>query len=59
MVKRSPIISGLFILIGLPIVYFIVYKAYVRPIQQLNMNISRFMTGIDEEPDLVANTWSK
>ena len=59
MVKGGPILSGIFILIGLPIIYFIVYKAYVRPIQQLNKNISRFMTGIDEEPDLVANTWSK
>lgn len=58
-VADSPIISSLFILGGLPIVYYIIYKAYIAPIHELNKNISRFMTGIDEEPDLAPNTWSK
>jgi serine phosphatase RsbU (regulator of sigma subunit) len=57
-VKEWPILSALAILLWLPAVYFIVYKAYIKPIQALNRNISRFMTGIDEEPDLVADTWS-
>ena len=54
-----PILSALFVLAGLPIVYFITYKAYILPVQILNRNISRFMTGIDDEPDLVPDTWSR
>ena len=57
-VQSSPLLSALFILIGLPIVYIIVYNAYINPIQKLNRNISRFMTGIDENPDLTPDTWS-
>ena len=59
LVKSWPILSGMFVLFSLPIVYFIVYKAYVQPIQNLNKHISRFMTGIDEEPNILPNTWSK
>ena len=58
-VKESPIISVLFIIVGLPIVYYIVYRAYINPIQKLNRSISRFMTGIDEEPELFPDTWSR
>jgi serine phosphatase RsbU (regulator of sigma subunit) len=58
-VKEWPILSAVIIMLGLPLIYFVVYKAYIKPIQDLNRNISRFMTGIDEEPDLVADTWSK
>lgn len=53
-----PILSALFILFGLPVVYLIVYNAYIKPVQNLNKNISRFMTGIDENPDIHADTWS-
>jgi serine phosphatase RsbU (regulator of sigma subunit) len=58
-VKGSPILSALFVLSWLPVIYFILYKAYIKPIQNLNRNISRFMTGIDEDPDLVPDTWSR
>jgi serine phosphatase RsbU (regulator of sigma subunit) len=58
-VKEFPIISSIFVLMGLPFVYFIVYKAYVKPVQNLNRNISRFMTGIDDEIDLEPNSWSQ
>ena len=47
------------VLIGLPLLYFIVYKAYIGPVQRLNQSIAKFMTGIDEEPNLQANSWSK
>jgi hypothetical protein len=39
LVKSWPILSGMFVLFSLPIVYFIVYKAYVQPIQNLNQSI--------------------
>lgn len=50
--------SALFLLLELPFVYFVIYKAYIKPVQDLNRNISRFMTGIDENPDLQPDTWS-
>jgi hypothetical protein len=55
----SPLLSGFFILLGLPIFYLIVYKSYIRPIQKLNQSIARFMTGIDEDPNLDTTSWSK
>lgn len=58
-VNSSPLLSSLIILAWLPLLYFITYKAYIWPIQRLNKSISRFMTGIDEEPVLEANAWSK
>lgn len=58
-VKDSPLVSILFIVAGLPIMYYVVYRAYIRPIQKLNTSISRFMTGIDEEPELLPDTWSR
>jgi hypothetical protein len=58
-VADSPIISAIFVLLGLPAVYYIAYRSYIQPVQKLNQNISRFMIGIDEEPDLEPNTWSR
>lgn len=58
-VSKSPLLSSGFILAELPLLYFILHKAYIWPIQKLNQSISRFMTGIDEEPILEANAWSK
>ena len=59
LVKNSPILSTIFVVLGLPTIYFIVYKAYIKPIQLLNRSISRFMTGIDEEVDIEPDTWSR
>lgn len=58
-VKSAPLLSSGIILAWLPLLYYITYKAYIGPIQKLNQSISRFMTGIDEEPILEANAWSK
>jgi serine phosphatase RsbU (regulator of sigma subunit) len=58
-VKEWPFLTAMIILWGLPLLYYIVYKAYISPIQKLNRSISRFMTGIDEEPDIEPNAWSK
>ncbi|MBP9812215.1 serine/threonine-protein phosphatase [Candidatus Gracilibacteria bacterium] len=58
-VNSAPLLSSGIILAQLPILYYIVYRAYIGPIQKLNQSISRFMTGIDEEPVLEANAWSK
>ena len=51
--------SSLILFIGLPLLYFIFYKAYIAPIRSLNQSIAKFMTGIDEEMILEPNSWSK
>lgn len=44
----------------IPIIYLIVLKAYINPIQRLSREIAAFVTGVREEPEaLSANTWSK
>ena len=46
------------VLIQLPVIYFILYKAYISPVQILNQNIAKFMTGIDEDMTMRSNAWS-
>lgn len=58
-VDGHPFLSSGIILAGLPLLYYIVHKAYIWPVQKLNQNIARFMTGIDEEPNLEQDAWSK
>jgi serine phosphatase RsbU (regulator of sigma subunit) len=57
-VDSAPLLSSTIILLGLPLLYYITYKAYIWPIQKLNQSISRFMTGIDEDPRLEPTAWS-
>lgn len=40
---------SVFIIAQLPIVYFVIYKAYIGPIQQLNGEIAKFMTWVQED----------
>ncbi|MBC7504059.1 serine/threonine-protein phosphatase [Candidatus Gracilibacteria bacterium] len=54
----NPIFIPILIIIQFPILYFILYKAYIGPIQLLTQDIARFMTGIQEEPQIVPNAWS-
>lgn len=58
-VQNSPLASAIFILVQLPIIYFILYKAYIYPVQVLNQSIAKFMTGIDEEINIEITSWSK
>ena len=46
------------IVIQFPVLYFVLYKAYIGPIQMLTQDIARFMTGIAEEPEIRPNSWS-
>lgn len=55
----SPLFTSVVILIQLPVLYFILYKAYIYPIQQLNQEIAKFMTGIQDDTTLVPDAWSK
>ncbi len=41
-----------------PILYTVLYKAYIEPIQLLTQDIARFMTGIQDEPIMRPNAWS-
>lgn len=47
------------ICLQIPIIYFIVYKSYIVPIENLKMGIARFYTEIDSEPNIEPNSWSK
>ena len=38
--------------------YYIIYSAYIGPVQRLNQDIARFMTGIQEEPTITPNALS-
>ena len=46
------------IIVQVPLLYIILYKSYIEPINQLTQDIARFMTGIAEEPEIRANAWS-
>ena len=54
----SSIFASILILIQFPILYTILYKAYIEPIQLLTQDIARFMTGIQDEPLMKPNAWS-
>jgi serine phosphatase RsbU (regulator of sigma subunit) len=56
--KDDPILASILIIIQFPILYTILYKAYIGPIQHLTSDIARFMTGIADEPTIRANAWS-
>jgi serine phosphatase RsbU (regulator of sigma subunit) len=55
----NPLITSVVILVQLPLLYLIVYKAYIWPVQKLNQEIAKFMTGISDEANLAPNSLSK
>ncbi len=57
-VNSNTILASILIIIQFPILYTILYKAYIGPIQLLTRDIARFMTGIQEEPQIQPNAWS-
>lgn len=58
-VLNSPIFFAILVAIQLPLLYLIVYLAYIGPVQVLNLSIAKFMTGVDEDPHLRPNSLSK
>ena len=56
--NSNPILASVLIIIQFPILYTILYKAYIGPIQLLTQDIARFMTGIQDEPEMKPNSWS-
>lgn len=57
--KGNHFIVSTIILSQLPIFYFIVYKSYIGPVQKLNREIAKFMTGVKEDLEVEPNTLSK
>lgn len=53
------VFTSMLVLIQLPILYFVIYKAYIYPVQQLNQEIAKFMTGIQDDVNLLPDAWSK
>jgi serine phosphatase RsbU (regulator of sigma subunit) len=58
-VESSPFFFAIIVVIQLPILYAIVYQAYIGPVQRLNQSIAKFMTWVEEDPVIDANAWSK
>lgn len=58
-VDRYPLPFVGMIIVQLPILYFIVYFAYIGPVQKLTQNIARFMTGSDDNPEIEPTAWSR
>lgn len=42
--KDNTLVVATIILSQLPILYFIIYKSYIGPVQKLNKEIAKFMT---------------
>lgn len=51
--------TSLIILGQLPLFYFIVYKSYIGPVQKLNREIAKFMTGMQEDVQIEPNSLSQ
>jgi len=58
-VEWASLLFSLFIIVQLPALYFVVYKAYIGPVQKLNQNIARFMTWAQDDPDMDIAAWSQ
>ncbi len=56
--NSNSILASILILMQFPILYTVLYKAYIEPIQLLTQDIARFMTGIQDEPIMRPNAWS-
>jgi serine phosphatase RsbU (regulator of sigma subunit) len=52
-------VASLIILGQLPVFYFIVYKSYIGPVQKLNREIAKFMTGMQEDIQIEPNSLSQ
>ncbi len=56
---NAPYVIPIFLLVQLPLLYLVTYQAYILPVQKLNQSIARFMTGIDDEPNISQGVWSE
>ncbi|NRH20597.1 serine/threonine-protein phosphatase [Candidatus Gracilibacteria bacterium] len=56
--NHNTILASFLIIIQVPLLYIILYKSYIEPIDNLTQDIARFMTGIQDEPEIKANAWS-
>lgn len=55
----STILTSILVLLQLPILYFIIYKAYIQPVHILNQEIAKFMTGMQDDASITPNAWSQ
>ena len=56
--KNNTLVVAIIILSQLPILYFIIYKSYIGPVQKLNKEIAKFMTGVKEDLEIEPTTLS-
>lgn len=50
---------SILLIVQLPILYFIIYQAYIRPIHILNQDIAKFLTGNQDDLTVVPSSWSR
>lgn len=57
--ENNQVTFSVVITVALPVFYFIIYKAYISPINTLNQDIARFMTGSQDDTTISPDSWSK
>jgi len=57
--QGNPFFTSAILVSQLPIFYFIIYRSYIGPVQKINLEIAKFMTGIKGDPQLEVNSLSR
>ncbi len=57
--KEYQLMISIALIIQLPVIYFIVYQAYIRPIHTLNQDIAKFLTGSQDDLTVIPGSWSR
>ncbi len=52
-------IISIVILLQLPAIYFVIYRTYIQPVYNLNLEIAKFMTGAQEDTHIAATSLSR
>lgn len=52
-------IISIIILLQLPAIYFVIYRTYIQPVYNLNLEIAKFMTGAQEDTHIAATSLSR
>ncbi len=58
-IEKNTIIFSIILISQLPVLYFVIYKAYIGPINTLNQDIARFMTGSQDDTTVSPSSISK
>lgn len=57
--KTDALFMMIFFVLQVPIIYFFVYRTYIVPVNVLNQEIAKFMTGMQDDTTIEAHSLSK